>query len=182
MKPAAPLVVLASALAAGCMEPARRDDSATVLGGRRFLEDQESRRWPLPDALQGPVVLLLGTPAVSDTSTLWDLDCLVDIDRNGDVPVRRLLDLSGVPRILESVVKGRLRKSVKPPGSPVLLDWDGEAARSFSSGDPLPVVILLDRAGREVFRSGGSPDREKAHELRARVAAVRLAAAGGGER
>jgi hypothetical protein len=127
------------------------------------------------------VVLLLGTPGVSDVSTRWDLHCLTELERTGGVPVRRLLDLSGVPRFLEPVVKDRLRGSVEPPGTPVLLDWEGEAAAAFALEGPLPAVILVDHAGREVFRSGGSPDDDKARALRVRAAYVRLAAGGGGE-
>jgi hypothetical protein len=165
MKPAAPLLALAPVLGGGCAQPAPREET-------RCLEDQEGRRWPLPDALRGPAVILLGTPGVSATSTRWDLDCLADLERRDGVPVRRFLDLSGVPRLFEPVVKEKLRGSVDPPGTPILLDWKGEAAGAFGREGPLPAVILIDGAGREVFRSGGSPDPAKTCALRASAARV----------
>jgi hypothetical protein len=133
------------------------------------LEDQNGRRWLLAEALRGPAVLLVGTPGVSAASTRWDTDLLSNLEHDPGIRVHRFLDLRGVPRLLAATVKARLRRSVTPPGTPVLLDWEGEVAASLRHDGTLPVLVVTSLEGAEVFRTGGGLDPRKAAALRCAV-------------
>lgn len=130
------------------------------------IRDQYDRTWDAGDILAGPAVLILGGPEASETSTRWDVDVVSPAVRGRGVKVHRVLDLSGVLTWLRTLVKDRLERSVTPPGTPILLDWDGAWAARFECDSARSTVLLLDQNGLEMARSEGPPDHGKSRRFR----------------
>jgi hypothetical protein len=69
------------------------------------------------------------------------------------IDIRGLADVSCVPGPLHGLVERRFRAA---ESYPVMMDWTGEAARSFAYVPGMANVLVLNRRGGILFRTGGA--------------------------
>lgn len=148
--------------------PATESGSEAI--SKQTFQDQFGRSWPLSPLLEGPCILVLGSPDTAESSTRWDVEVISPALRSVTVPVFRVLDVSGVPRLFSPIVRARLRDNVRPPGTPILLDWEGRLHRLLAAARDRTTVLVLDGSGGEIFRAEGEPDPESSAALERAVA------------
>jgi hypothetical protein len=68
------------------------------------------------------------------------------------IDIRGIADLSGVPGPLRGFVRRKFRRSQVYP---VMLDWSGEAARTFACSPGRANIVVLDRQGQILQRCSG---------------------------
>jgi hypothetical protein len=107
----------------------------------------------LPEVLQGKVgVLVLGfTHASQDAVTGWGKRLGVDYHDSPDMQYFEMPVLAGVPRMVRSMVVGKIKGSVPEPAKahfvPILEDEAGwRAVANYKSGDDA-YVLLVDGQG-----------------------------------
>jgi hypothetical protein len=129
--------------------------------------------------MSSPSVVIAGGPGASGAMTRWDVEIVSPAGGQG-IPVLRVLDLSGVPRTVAWLVAARLEAGVEPPGTPILLDWDGEVAQALRCGSAEATVIVRGARGEVLERAFGTPDAASGERVRAAVRRA-LVMSGAGE-
>ena len=156
----------ASPAAAGVVEAIL----ALPLGGPRgfSLQDQHGREVRGDELDQQVWVVIGGNRKASELSRAWALEVRQwlagDAVAQEATRVLQVADLRGVPKLFEPAVRSRLASRYS---TSVLLDWEGDLAGRFQFAPGLANVVVIDPAGRVLFRrSGKQPGSEDAAELR----------------
>jgi len=76
--------------------------------------------------------------------------------------VAGLADVSAVPGPLRSLVRSKFTKAVQYP---VMLDWEGDASRSFNYTKGEANIYLLSKEGRILLHLEGKADARKLEDL-----------------
>ncbi|NBO64495.1 MAG: hypothetical protein EBU88_06580 [Acidobacteria bacterium] len=74
--------------------------------------------------------------------------------------------LSAVPAFMRGIIRSMFRSKVKYP---VLLDWTGDVARSYSYQSGKAILVLIDQQGEVVLRLDGPVSRNGLQLLYARI-------------
>ncbi|HUA66428.1 MAG TPA: hypothetical protein VME24_11305 [Alphaproteobacteria bacterium] len=80
----------------------------------------------------------------------------------GGIDIRGIADVSVVPGALRGLVKGRFRKAQTYP---VMMDWTGHTVKEFHFVPGKANILVLDRQGRIVYRTGGKADAQAIQDL-----------------
>lgn len=78
------------------------------------------------------------------------------------IDIRGLADVSCVPGPLHGLVERRFRAA---ESYPVMMDWTGKAAKSFAYVPGMANVLVLNRQGRILFRTGGAAADKPLQEI-----------------
>ena len=160
-------------LAAGCRTPAAEGRTPAAEGRtpaaepqperggtlvlRPFtLEDQEGRVHSFTGECRTPVVLIVGASSAAGTNTEWDH--ALTARYGARIAIFRIVDLSAVVRLFESIAKSRIRDGADPPGVPILLDWDGAVASQCGLDTRETTLLVAGPRGRVSASFRGAPD------------------------
>ena len=150
---APPLPLMETQTDSGAARPIAR-----AAAGDRDLEDHLGGRWPLAGIVGGPAVLIIGGPSVAEVNTRWDNEVVAAAVAGRDVPVHRVVCLAACPAPFRPFVPGRLRASVRPAGTPVLMDWENAVALAFACDPGESTLLVVAGGGRVVLSLRGAPD------------------------
>ncbi len=117
------------------------------------LEDQWGNTWSAT-ALRGkPYVCIVADYRASDAAAEWGQK--LGHRLKDSVLILGCANLDGVPSFLRWFVRSRIRDRAK--AAPLLLDWEGEFFRAYRCSENLPTVLIVNAAGRLVYRYTGLP-------------------------
>lgn len=106
------------------------------------LEDQFGKSWNLSNLRGIVIVVITANPDSGRLMGPW-VDTLKT--RYGSkIQILGLLDLHTVPAIGRWIAKSQIKKESKDP---VVLDFNGNAARAYSVSGKYPVVTVIDKGG-----------------------------------
>lgn len=127
------------------------------------LEDQEGRTHRYPGSSERPTVLVLSGREAVPTNKEWDRWLLARY--GAALQIYRILDLSDVPRLFRGYAIERVKEGAEPPGTPILLDWEGELLRRFSlRGDSTNILVVRPQGSVSAVVSG-APDAERTRRV-----------------
>jgi hypothetical protein len=120
----------------------------------------------LPDQLggvhwvrtRGGAILILSDRDSVEDATRWDLEVVRPSGAVGRTPIHRVIDLSGIPNWALSIAKSSVRRSAKPPDTPLLLDAAGRVRTALGEAPGRACLIVVDRASRVLLRREGRPE------------------------
>ena len=153
------LLAVVLLLGGGCSAPAaeRPADHGGTLVLRPFrLKDQEDRVHSFTGEGHTPVVLIVGASSAAGTNTEWDH--ALTARYGARIAIFRIVDLSAVVRLFESIAKSRIRDGADPPGVPLLLDWDGAIATQCGLDTSETTLMVAGPGGRVSASFRGAPD------------------------
>jgi len=134
--------------------------SATNLCPEFTLEDQFSHMHEFKFPRDKPTVLTVADKKGSDAIKDWAHPLA---ERFGDkIIIAGLADVSSVPGPLHRLVRSKFKKAITYP---VMLDWEGNATRSFSYTKGKANVYLVSSEGRILHHFAGKADGEKLKQL-----------------
>ena len=151
-----PVRIAGLSLLAGC---------AAAPSAAPALEDQLGGRWAIREVLSGPAFIIIGGPTESKRSTLWDNEVVGPLAERLGWSVHRVLRLSGYPSIFRSAVVSRVQASTRPPGTPIILDWEDDVPRRLGCDPGDTTIVVLARGGKELGRVRGEPSPAGRGEL-----------------
>lgn len=148
--------VVGIVLLAACTVAAAGQPPAAALA--LSLKDQYEHETRLGDPTGGLLLLVYGDRLGSDFMGAW-------IHAVGEhyqaveqaITIVRVANLHAVPAFFQPYVKGKFRtkNSDGSPNLPVLLDWDGLLAKTYSFRDDLTNVYLIDDRGVLRYQTAG---------------------------
>ena len=115
------------------------------------LDDQFGKTWDLSKLKSTVVVVVVANADSGRKMGPWVDRLKKDYPKNARI--LGLMDLHHLPGIVRGIAKGRIRKETKDP---LMLDFNGSTAKSYSVSDKHPVVVVIDRKG--VVRSVEATD------------------------
>jgi len=130
------------------------------------LQDQYERTVSLKQYEGRVVVMIASDKEGSSQNAEWKKAIRT---KYGDrIAVQGLADVSSVPFFL----KGKIRSDFKKDPENILLDWKGEAFRSYGLAKGASNVILIDKDGMIRHRSSGPASPEAVQELFRKIEAL----------
>ena len=124
------------------------------------LNDQFLKSHELKFPREKPTVLTVADRKGSEDIVGWAHPLA---EKFGDkIIVDGLADVSSVPGPLRSMVQSKFKKAIQYP---VMLDWEGDATRSFNYTKGKANVYLLSTDGRILHHLAGKADDEKLKTL-----------------
>jgi|NOAtaT_7_FD_contig_101_735573_length_3484_multi_2_in_0_out_0_4 hypothetical protein len=111
-----------------------------------------------------PTILIFGDRKGSEQIEGWVKPIWAQYQDRVDQ--RGVAVLSAVPSFMRGIIRSMFKSRVKYP---VLLDWTGEVAKSYSYQSGQANLILIDQQGQIVLRLTGGVGKEGLQQLYARI-------------
>jgi len=133
-------------------------------------ESLDNQKLQFPTALAGmPAVCVFGfTKEAGDRTKVWMTKL-----NDGGIPAWSIADLEAAPSLVRGMIRGSMRKGTPQPllKRSLIMTKDDEAWRAALGvkQENLPVVVLLDAAGKVVWTHEGLYDDETAAEVKKRL-------------
>jgi len=138
--------------------------SATNLCAPFTLQDQFEKTHQFTFPQTKPVVLTVADKKGSDDIKGWAHPLA---DKFGDqITIAGLADMSTVPAPLRGFVRSKFKKAI---AYPVMLDWQGNASRSFNYTKGKANVYLIGCDGSVLQHLAGEADVESLKQLGGRI-------------
>ncbi len=138
--------------------PAPHEDGKGLSVAAFEMKDQHGKVHKYEGKGGKPAVFLVAGRDGVQSNIRWD--GWISSRYREKVDLYRVLDLTGVPRLFESIVVQRTRENTGPDGPPVLLDWDCRFASLMALSEKESTVILTDREGKVRLALRGVPEGE----------------------
>jgi cytochrome oxidase Cu insertion factor (SCO1/SenC/PrrC family) len=111
-----------------------------------------------------PTILIFGDRKGSEQIEGWVKPIWAQYQERVDQ--RGVAVLSAVPSFMRGIIRSMFKSRVKYP---VLLDWTGEVAKSYSYKSGQANLILIDQQGQVVLRLNGGADKDGLKQLYAKI-------------
>ncbi|MEY4384876.1 MAG: hypothetical protein RLY20_159 [Verrucomicrobiota bacterium] len=154
------LCILSCAAVQASTNATERISESTNRCAQFTLEDQFQKSHDFKFPRDKPTVLTVADRKGADGIVNWAHPLA---EKFGDkITIAGLADVSSVPGPLHGLVRSKFKKVIT---FPVMLDWDGDATKSFNYTKSQANVYLISTDGRVLHHFAGTVDEEQLKKL-----------------